>query len=119
MSDWWLIHDKTVKIIREGLQAVTHLADDFNCPDRNDGCSGCEGDALRQRALYCVETGLNLTQSVPDDFKEWIECDSCGMKVLHEYGDFLGDIDGSPFLCDACLQDQLKWDELAEEVNDI
>lgn len=67
---WWLISDDDVKNIRDGLSASTHGANDYNCEDWpiGEGCRGCKGDELRDRAIYTLDTGLHITDAVPADF---------------------------------------------------
>jgi hypothetical protein len=67
---WWLISDEDVKEIRSALTAPTHEANDYNCEDWpiGRGCHGCEGDELRQRAIYVLDTGLHIAGVVPVDF---------------------------------------------------
>jgi len=67
---WWLISDDDVKIIRDGLNAPTHEANDYNCQDWpiGEGCRGCKGDKLRDRAIHTLDTGLHITNAVPADF---------------------------------------------------
>jgi len=69
---WWLISDEDVVIIRAGLMVATHEANDFNCQDwpPGKGCRGCEGDEKRRIALHSLDSGLHLTDAVPDDWKE-------------------------------------------------
>ena len=65
---WWFISDDDVRIIKDGLDAPTHGVNDFNCPDHNDYCVGCEGDEKREKARYALDVGLHKTDLVPDDF---------------------------------------------------
>ena len=73
-TKWWFISDEDVRVIKEALQASTHRVNDYNCPDEVNGlgtdCVGCQGDKLRDRAFYLLETGLHTTSTIPDDFKE-------------------------------------------------
>ena len=64
---WWLISDEDVEEIRAGLEASTHDANDFNCPDGWNECSGCGGDSLRERAGHVLDTGLHITSQVPEE----------------------------------------------------
>ena len=66
---WWLINDDDVQIIMQGLDAPTHSANDYNCPDTWDYCNGCEGDEKRTKAQHALASGLHLTECIPDDFK--------------------------------------------------
>ena len=72
---WWLISDEDVPIIREGLEAPTHEANDFNCPSSYEECRGCEGKEKRQMAIYTLDSGLHQTDEVPRDF---CLCPECG-----------------------------------------
>jgi len=71
MSKWWLISNEDVNAVRKGLMAPMHLPTSFNCPERarNEHCAACDGDELRKQALHALDTGLNVTTVVPDDFK--------------------------------------------------
>lgn len=72
---WWLISDDVVQIVKQGLTAPTHERNSYNCnPLPYNTCSGCEGDDLREKALYEFETGLNQTSGVPRDFRFCPEC---------------------------------------------
>ena len=66
---WWLISQEDVDDIRKGLEASTHDKNDYNCPDEWYGCTGCEGDDIRRDALHSLDSGLHITECVPDDFK--------------------------------------------------
>jgi len=73
MGDYWLISKEDAGIIRQGLLAFTHRKNDFNCPDdypELGECSGCEGNKLRELALYRLDTGLHLTDVIPADMLE-------------------------------------------------
>ena len=88
MSDnrmkWWLISGEDVKVIQEALQTSTHRRNDYNCPDEVYGwetpCVGCEGDKLRERASYLLETGLHITEAIPDDFRAGKEDSPAGRR---------------------------------------
>jgi hypothetical protein len=70
---YWLISKENAGIIKQGLLASMHRANDFNCPDDSPSlgeCSGCAGDKLRAEALHCLSSGLHITKAIPDDFKE-------------------------------------------------
>jgi len=69
---WWLICDEDVQTIKTALLAPTHEANDYNCEDWPPGkeCEGCEGNELRQKALHDLESGLHITNVVPDDWEE-------------------------------------------------
>jgi hypothetical protein len=67
---WWLISDEDVQIIRDGLTAPTHDINDYNCPTGWDDCRGCDGDEKRRNALHALDSGLYLTNAIPDDWKE-------------------------------------------------
>ena len=68
---FWLISDEDVKVIGAGLNAITHEANDYNCQDWpiGEGCCGCQGDELREKARYAFDMGLHATEEIPDDFK--------------------------------------------------
>ena len=75
MSDWWLISERDVSIIRSGLEASTHEANDFNCGNTMEPiCRGCQGNDLRKVALLALDTGLNETDEIPRDFRFCPEC---------------------------------------------
>lgn len=73
MSDpkkWWLISDEVIQIIRKGLMAPTHGINEYNCATGFGNCSGCDGDKQRKNAVYALDTGLNTTDCIPDDWKK-------------------------------------------------
>ncbi len=55
-----LIPDEVVETVRLGLSATTHTANSHNCEDWpiGEGCTGCRGDELREKALYELDTKL-------------------------------------------------------------
>ena len=67
---WWLISDEDINVIREALQAPTHEINDYNCPTDWDSCRGCDGDEQRKKAVHALDSGLHITDVIPDDFKE-------------------------------------------------
>ena len=71
-NNWWLISREDAECIKQGLEAHTHAANDFNCPDDSPSlceCSSCEGDKLRRKALHCLDSGLHITDAIPKDFE--------------------------------------------------
>lgn len=69
---WWLISNEDVRKIRSALTAPTHEANDYNCEDwpPGEGCRGCIGDAMRAEGLHALDSGLHVTDAIPDDFKK-------------------------------------------------
>ncbi len=69
MTKWWLISNEDIEIIRKGLNASTHEANDYNCnPMPHESCAGCDGDEMRDKAWYTLDTGLHTTNVVPTDY---------------------------------------------------
>ena len=70
MGEWWLISNEVVEIVRRGLEASGHEANDYNCnPRPYETCEGCDGDLLRGQALHDFETGLHITECIPNDYR--------------------------------------------------
>ncbi len=70
MGKWWLISDKDVNTIRKALQAPTHkgaVNPETTCPEY--GCWGCAGNETRRGGLHALDSGLQLTEEIPGDFK--------------------------------------------------
>jgi len=70
---WWLISDEDVQFIRKALRAPTHEDNDFNCPTDIPvmwACDACEGDEMRWKASQLLDSGLHVTDAVPDDFRK-------------------------------------------------
>ena len=72
---WWLINDDDVRLIRDSLMSPEHEANDFNCPHPGDDyyaeeCSRCLAVKKRGAALHALDSGLHLTNAIPDDWKE-------------------------------------------------
>ena len=70
MSNWWLISDEDCEIVQKALASPSHADNDWNCPDEWTDCRGCNGQEERQHALMIFDTGLHVTDEVPDDFKD-------------------------------------------------
>lgn len=95
---WWLISSETVEKVREALAASTHEANAYNCGGEQGGmeCVACDGDGKRDEAYMLIDTGLHITDAVPDDYKtdissrerirELITClmQRCDLKVHNE-----------------------------------
>ena len=69
---WWLISDEARQIVEQALMASTHEANSYNCQDwpPGEGCSGCDGDELREKARHELACGLHVTDAIPADYED-------------------------------------------------
>ena len=73
---WFLISDDDVNEIRQALRAPTHDGNDYNCQEwpPGQGCTGCAGDELREKAVHTLDLGLHITEAIPTDFACCVLC---------------------------------------------
>ncbi len=83
MSRWWMISDEDAKTVRRALVELTSLVDEVRL------------QKMAADALYRLDSGLNETKRVPDDF---CVCEECQLPLEdREYQD------DEPLMCNPCL----------------